>query len=249
MSGELIPYADINERQTRGAIGITAVTRLKHADLFAAAKKFERPRDAKNARPGPYGGQAAMARKLKMCQAELGRWINLRGCPPAEPRGKWTARRLMQLEAKLLKMTGKSLEELFPAELRANIQFLAAPKQFERTVVIEQTALAHYAEATRARLELAQKPNSRLTSDEIKERVEAVLNSFTPKQRTVIEYRYGLHDSPQLTYEEIGKMLGLQKERIRQIEAKVLREIRSDIANGKCDNLREIIDADFEVTN
>ena len=246
MSGELVPYDDIQERQERGAVSITAVTRLKHADLFAAAKKFERKRKSSRKKPGSYGGQAGMAHKLKVCPAELGKWINLRGCPPEEPRKQWTARRLVRLEAELFKMTGKSLEELFPKELRANIQFLAAPKQFERTVTVEQTALAYYAETTRERMLLEQNPETRLSTDEIKTRIEAVLSTFSKTEQLVLDHRFGLRGNETLTLEDVGKMLGVQKERVRQIEAKAIRKFQSLFANGKLNSLREVVDADFE---
>jgi RNA polymerase sigma factor (sigma-70 family) len=249
MAGELVPYDDIQTRQNRGAIGITAITRLKHADLFAAAKKFKRAQARKDKRKSKlvYGGQGGLARRLKVSQIELGQWINLRRCPPTEPRGQWTARRLMQLEADLFELTGKTMEQLFPQELRDNIKFLSSPKVFERTVEVEQQALAHYAEATRERMLLANQIDPFTVSPEqLKEQIREVLSKFTPKEREIVEYRYGLNDKAPLTYKEIGEIFKVGSERIRQIEAKVIRNLQERAKLGGLRNLREVIDADFE---
>ena len=57
-------------------IDVTAVTKLKHADLYAAAKSV--------------GSQSALAKHLGISAQELGRWCNLKGCPPNEPTKIWT---------------------------------------------------------------------------------------------------------------------------------------------------------------
>lgn len=246
MNGDLVPYDDIDERQTRGAIGITAITRLKHADLLAAAKLCAEKIKANQKSPGRYGGQSALARKLKVTAVELGTWINLQRCPPTEPVGKWTASRIVRLEAALLKLTGKSMEELFPPELRANIKFLAAPKLFEKTVRVEQQALAYYADATRERMLLTQNPELSFSADELKEKISAIISTFTPKEQAVLAYRYGLNGQPILTYEEIGNEIGVRKERARQIEAKAMRKLQTMAAEGKLKNLRAVVDANFE---
>ncbi len=56
--------------------------------------------------------------------------------------------------------------------------------------------------------------------------VENVLDSLTPRERRVLQLRFGLVDARQLTLEEVGKRFGVTRERIRQIEAKALRKLR-----------------------
>jgi RNA polymerase primary sigma factor len=56
--------------------------------------------------------------------------------------------------------------------------------------------------------------------------VEDVLASLAPRERRVIQLRYGLVDDGQRTLEEVGKRFGLTRERIRQIEARALRKLR-----------------------
>jgi len=47
-----------------------------------------------------------------------------------------------------------------------------------------------------------------------------------PRERTVIIHRYGLNGEEPKTLEEIGKMLNISRERVRQIEIKALKRIR-----------------------
>ena len=55
---------------------------------------------------------------------------------------------------------------------------------------------------------------------------EAMSHQLNERERRVLEYRYGLVDGNELTLEEVAKVFGLTKERIRQIEAKALRKLR-----------------------
>ena len=56
--------------------------------------------------------------------------------------------------------------------------------------------------------------------------VEDILDSLRPRERRVLQLRFGLIDGRQRTLEEVGKRFGVTRERIRQIEAKALRKLR-----------------------
>ena len=62
----------------------------------------------------------------------------------------------------------------------------------------------------------------------LKEDIDYVLGSLTDRERTVIELRTGIVGDRVRTLEEIGKEFGVTRERIRQIEAKALRKLRSN---------------------
>lgn len=69
-----------------------------------------------------------------------------------------------------------------------------------------------------------QDASQRLLQDQIKE----VLDTLSPKERKILEMRYGLVDGIQHTLEEVGKEFGVTRERIRQIEAKVHEKLRQN---------------------
>lgn len=58
------------------------------------------------------------------------------------------------------------------------------------------------------------------------ESLEDVLSSLTEKEAMVLRLRYGLDDGETKTLEDVGRMFGVTRERIRQIEAKALRKLR-----------------------
>ncbi len=58
------------------------------------------------------------------------------------------------------------------------------------------------------------------------EQVEAVLSTLTYREQRVLQLRFGIQDGRTRTLEEVGRELGVTRERIRQIEAKALRKLR-----------------------
>ena len=60
----------------------------------------------------------------------------------------------------------------------------------------------------------------------LSERIAEVLRSLTPREREVIELRFGLKDGQPRTLDEVAKCYGITRERIRQIEARGLLKLR-----------------------
>jgi RNA polymerase primary sigma factor len=60
----------------------------------------------------------------------------------------------------------------------------------------------------------------------LRDKIEEVLTSLSPREARVLRLRFGLDDGNVYTLEEVGKKFGLTRERIRQIEGKALRRLR-----------------------
>jgi RNA polymerase primary sigma factor len=61
----------------------------------------------------------------------------------------------------------------------------------------------------------------------LKEKTESALKTLTPREEQVLKMRFGLEDGREQTLEEVGQRFSVTRERIRQIEAKALRKLRS----------------------
>lgn len=69
----------------------------------------------------------------------------------------------------------------------------------------------------------------------LEETVKEVLATLTPREQKVLELRFGLNDNKIFTLDEIGQMLGVTRERIRQIENKAIRKIKVPVRRKKLD--------------
>ena len=72
----------------------------------------------------------------------------------------------------------------------------------------------------------APSPSEQAADDLLKEHIEDVMTTLTPREAKVLRLRFGLDDGRMRTLEEVGKEFMVTRERIRQIEAKALRKLR-----------------------
>jgi RNA polymerase primary sigma factor len=73
----------------------------------------------------------------------------------------------------------------------------------------------------------------------LRQHLEAVLSTLGERERKVVQLRYGLDDGRPRTLEEIGRLFGVTRERIRQIESKTLGKLRD---HAFADQLRGYLD-------
>ncbi|MBP2626344.1 MAG: polymerase, sigma 70 subunit, RpoD [Firmicutes bacterium] len=73
----------------------------------------------------------------------------------------------------------------------------------------------------------------------LKEQLEEVLDTLTPREEKVLRLRFGLDDGRARTLEEVGQHFGVTRERIRQIEAKALRKLRHPSRSKKLKDFLE----------
>jgi RNA polymerase primary sigma factor len=72
----------------------------------------------------------------------------------------------------------------------------------------------------------------------LQDQVQDLLDTLTPRERRVIQLRFGLVDDHQRSLEEVSRRLGIPRERVRQVEARALAKLR---ANGTLAGLREFL--------
>jgi RNA polymerase primary sigma factor len=78
------------------------------------------------------------------------------------------------------------------------------------------------------------------THNLLREQIAEVLNGLPPREVRILQLRYGLLDGESYTLEEVGKKMGVTRERVRQIEAQALSRLRHPIHRRKLrDYLRE----------
>jgi RNA polymerase primary sigma factor len=74
----------------------------------------------------------------------------------------------------------------------------------------------------------------------LRERISEVLRSLTPREREVIELRFGLRDGQPRTLDEVARSYGITRERIRQIEARGLLKLRQPVRSQRLAGFAEV---------
>jgi RNA polymerase sigma factor (sigma-70 family) len=190
---------------------VTAILRLKHGGLRAAVRKL--------------GTQSALAKHLGVSEITVNKWCNLRACPPSRPGQWWTQERIDDVAQKLHDLTGKTLDELFPQELRDAEDWLKKSKTVEVDKPLPIAALIEHHERTVARL-TGPVASERAEASELKELVDRACKTLSHRERGILQMRFGLGDGATHTLEETANQFGVTKERIRQLEAKAIRKLR-----------------------
>lgn len=82
-------------------------------------------------------------------------------------------------------------------------------------------------------------PSDSAHSKLLKEKINELLNTLTPREARILRLRFGLQNGRSYTLEEVGQKFGLTRERIRQIEGRALRRLRHPRRSRK---LRDYLD-------
>jgi RNA polymerase primary sigma factor len=70
-------------------------------------------------------------------------------------------------------------------------------------------------------------PDETATHNLLREHLDEMLDTLPPREARILQLRYGLNDGKILTLNEVGRKMGVTRERVRQIEAQALRRLRS----------------------
>ncbi|MEH6940010.1 RNA polymerase sigma factor RpoD, partial [Bacillus sp. JJ664] len=141
-----------------------------------------------------------------------------------------TINKLIRVQRQLLQDLGRepSPEEigeemdLPPEKVREILKIAQEPVSLETPIGEEDDShLGDFIEDSEAT-----SPAEHAAYEMLKEQLEDVLDTLTDREENVLRLRFGLDDGRTRTLEEVGKVFGVTRERIRQIEAKALRKLR-----------------------
>ncbi|MFP3124571.1 RNA polymerase sigma factor RpoD [Ectobacillus funiculus] len=141
-----------------------------------------------------------------------------------------TINKLIRVQRQLLQDLGRepSPEEigeemdLAPEKVREILKIAQEPVSLETPIGEEDDShLGDFIEDQEAT-----SPAEHAAYELLKEQLEDVLDTLTDREENVLRLRFGLDDGRTRTLEEVGKVFGVTRERIRQIEAKALRKLR-----------------------
>ena len=141
-----------------------------------------------------------------------------------------TINKLIRVQRQLLQDLGRepSPEEiaedmdLTPEKVREILKIAQEPVSLETPIGEEDDShLGDFIED-----QDATSPSEHAAYEMLKEQLEDVLDTLTDREENVLRLRFGLDDGRTRTLEEVGKVFGVTRERIRQIEAKALRKLR-----------------------
>ncbi|MDP4039707.1 MAG: sigma-70 family RNA polymerase sigma factor [Candidatus Pacearchaeota archaeon] len=155
---------------------------------------------------------------------------------------------LEEIAEKIAGAVEKSVEFLFPDKLREVVARLREERNVGRLTSVEDRAGETYTSegnefrvpnvigyngwqgiegnTFRTPVEVAEK-------GEIEERINGVLGILDPREREILKLRFGIHYGRSYTLEEVGKVLEVSRERIRQIEVKAMWRLRHPENGGR----------------
>ena len=116
---------------------------------------------------------------------------------------------------------GKEME-ISPEKVRGIVKVAQLPVSLESPMGEEEDS--HLGDFIEDRNALP--PVDAASKQLLKEQIDDVLSTLTPREQRVLQLRFGLEDGRSRTLEEVGKEFNVTRERIRQIEAKALRKLR-----------------------
>ncbi|MFC2058831.1 RNA polymerase sigma factor RpoD [Chloroflexota bacterium] len=118
---------------------------------------------------------------------------------------------------------------IFPERVREVLKISQEPVSLEMPIGEEEDS--HLGDFIEDRATMP--PADAASLNLLKDQVDEVLKTLTPRERRVLQLRFGLEDGRSRTLEEVGREFGVTRERIRQIEAKALRKLRHPTRSKK----------------
>jgi RNA polymerase sigma factor (sigma-70 family) len=175
----------------------------------------------------------SLSKASGITKGTLGYYENFKSCPRTvfkefnrSDTGFKRAENLLRLE----ELLGKKIEELFPPEYG-----LAVSNKIITRIEFVRDQL--YLPTTKELLLLPtpeeEGPETLAIKEDLRKAVLESFKSLTSREVTVLKLRFGIDESGEHTLDEVGDILKLSRERIRQIEAKALRKLKHPRRGGR----------------
>lgn len=180
-------------------VRVAFVGRIKNAALseFLAKKSWS---------------QRQLAKELCVAPTTVNRWVLLKDAPQGE-----------EILCKIEELLGQLREDIFPDFFRSKEWKEALKNIGGEQMVIRQVPVQ--ALLSRGQLSL---PSLEVDYDarELEENLVSALQSLSLKEEKILKFRFGIEDGQMHTLEETGKLFGVNRERIRQIESRAFKKLR-----------------------
>jgi RNA polymerase sigma factor (sigma-70 family) len=165
------------------------------------------------------GTQAELARTLGVSPMVISAWLNFRHVPKY-----LDTPRMLELERKLAAYAGVLLEDIFPADLRAERTSKGGVRFATKIEASREIEISQLPAGTEQRLlttEILDCVETAVDSTLLREQLENTLKCLTPREEKVLKMRFGLNGEEE-SLDEVSKHFSVTPQRIRQIEARAL---------------------------
>jgi RNA polymerase primary sigma factor len=211
---------DIAKRYSGRGLGLLDLVQEGNIGLMKATERFKYRKGFKFSTYATWWIRQGITRAL----ADQSRTIRIPvHLTEASQRIVRTARRLVQAlgrEPQAVEL-GQALR-IAPARIEETMQAFQEPVSLDNPVSDGETSLGEMIPDR-----LAVQPDTNVHRSERAKEMERILSTLTPREQTVIRLRFGIEQDEPWTLEQVGQSLSVTRERIRQIEAKALKKLKT----------------------